>query len=108
MGIARFDEYMDRYGFGKPTGVDLSGEIAGILPSPEWKAKNAPAQGRWYPGDTVISGIGQGFWKVTPMQMAQATAALAGGWLGRPPTAKDMRPRFAAGGRQGEAGGGNH
>ncbi len=96
MGIARFDEYMDRYGFGKPTGVDLSGEIAGILPSPEWKAKNAPTQGRWYPGDTVISGIGQGFWKVTPMQMAQATAALADGWLRRPHLVKDMRAGFAA------------
>lgn len=96
LGIARFDQYMDRYGFGKPTGVDLSGEIAGILPSPEWKAKNAPTQGRWYPGDTVISGIGQGFWKVTPMQMAQATAALADGWLRRPHLVKDMRAGFAA------------
>ena len=96
MGIARFDEYMDRYGFGKPTGVDLSGEIAGILPSPEWKAQNAPTQGRWYPGDTVISGIGQGFWKVTPMQMAQATAALADGWLRRPHLVKDLRAGFAA------------
>ena len=96
MGIKRFDEYMDRYGFGKPTGVDLSGEIAGILPSPEWKAKNAPRQGRWYPGDTVISGIGQGFWKVTPMQMAQATAALADGWLRRPHLVKDMRAGFDA------------
>ena len=96
MGIKRFDEYMDRYGFGKPTGVDLSGEIAGILPSPEWKAKNAPKQGKWYPGDTVISGIGQGFWKVTPLQMAQATAALADGWLRRPHLVKEMRAGFDA------------
>ena len=96
MGIKRFDEYMDRYGFGKPTGVDLSGEIAGILPSPEWKAKNAPKQGRWYPGDTVISGIGQGFWKVTPLQMVQATAALSDGWLRRPHLVKDMRAGFEA------------
>ena len=96
MGIKRFDEYMDRYGFGKPTGVDLSGEIAGILPSPEWKAKNAPKQGKWYPGDTVISGIGQGFWKVTPLQMAQATAALADGWLRRPHLVNDMRAGFDA------------
>ena len=96
LGIARFDQYMDRYGFGKPTGVDLSGEIAGILPSPEWKAKHAASQGRWYPGDTVISGIGQGFWKVTPMQMAQATAALGDGWLRRPHLVKDMRAGFAA------------
>ena len=96
LGIARFDQYMDRYGFGKPTGVDLSGEIAGILPSPEWKAQHAASQGRWYPGDTVISGIGQGFWKVTPMQMAQATAALGDGWLRRPHLVKDMRAGFAA------------
>ena len=85
MGIARFDDYMARYGFGAPTGVDLAGEIDGILPSPEWKARNAPKQGRWYPGDTVISAIGQGFWKVTPLQLAQATAALADdGRLRRP------------------------
>lgn len=85
MGIDKVDAYMARYGFGKPTGVDLSGEIGGILPSPEWKAKNAPKQGRWYPGDTVISAIGQGFWKVTPLQLAQGTAALADdGWLHRP------------------------
>ena len=85
MGIDKVDAYMARYGFGKPTGIDLSGEIGGILPSPEWKARNAPKQGRWYPGDTVISAIGQGFWKVTPLQLAQATAALADdGWLHRP------------------------
>ena len=96
MGIKRFDEYMDRYGFGKPTGVDLSGEIAGILPSPEWKAKHAPKQGKWYPGDTVISGIGQGFWKVTPQQMAQATAARADSWLRRPHLVKEMRAGFDA------------
>ena len=96
MGITRFDEYMARYGFGKATGVDLSGEISGILPSPEWKAKNAPKQGRWYPGDTVISAIGQGFWKVTPLQLTQATAALSDGWLRRPHLVKDMRAGFDA------------
>jgi penicillin-binding protein 2 len=97
MGIKRFDDYMALYGFGKPTGVDLSGEISGILPSPEWKAKNAPKQGRWYPGDTVISAIGQGFWKVTPLQLTQATAALSDGWLRRPHLVKDMRAGFEAG-----------
>ena len=97
LGIARFDQYMDRYGFGRPTGVDLSGEIGGILPSPEWKAKNASRQGRWYPGDTVISGIGQGFWKTTALQLAQGTAALGnGGWLRRPHLVKDTRAGFAA------------
>jgi penicillin-binding protein 2 len=85
MGIDKVDAYLGRYGFGKPTGVDLSGEIDGILPSPAWKAKHASNQGRWYPGDTVISAIGQGFWKVTPLQLVQATAALADdGLLHRP------------------------
>ncbi len=85
MGIRKFDEYLSTYGFGAPSGVDLSGETAGILPSPEWKAKNAKKQGPWYAGDTVISSIGQGFWKATPLQLAQSTAALADdGRLRRP------------------------
>lgn len=97
LGIQRLDEYMARYGFGAPTGVDLAGETAGILPSPEWKAKNAPRQGKWYPGDTVITGIGQGFWKVTPLQLAQGTAALGnGGWLRRPHLVKDTRAGVTA------------
>jgi penicillin-binding protein 2 len=96
MGIARIDDYMGRYGFGKPTGVDLAGEIEGILPSPEWKAKNAPKQGKWYPGDTVITGIGQGFWKVTPLQLVQATAGLASGWIRPPHLVKETRTHFDA------------
>jgi penicillin-binding protein 2 len=85
MGIRKFDEYLTLYGFGAPTGVDLSGESGGILPSPEWKAKNAKKQGPWYAGDTVISSIGQGFWKATPLQLAHSTAALADhGRLRRP------------------------
>lgn len=85
MGIRKYDEYLALYGFGAPTGVDLSGETAGILPSPEWKAKNAKKQGKWYAGDTVITSIGQGFWKATPLQLAQSTAALADdGRLRRP------------------------
>jgi penicillin-binding protein 2 len=97
MGIDRVDQYMARYGFGEPTGVDLSGEIEGILPSPAWKQANAPTQGRWYPGDTAITGIGQGFWKVTPLQLVQATAALADdGWLRRPHLVRDTREGYAA------------
>jgi penicillin-binding protein 2 len=97
MGIDKVDDYMARYGFGKPTGVDLAGEIEGILPSPAWKAKNAPTQGRWYPGDSAITGIGQGFWKVTPLQLVQATAALADdGWLRRPHLVKDLRTGYDA------------
>jgi penicillin-binding protein 2 len=95
MGIDKVDAYMARYGFGKPTGIDLTGEIDGILPSPAWKAAHAAKQGRWYPGDTVISAIGQGFWKVTPLQLAQATAALADdGWLHRPHLVTARRQGF--------------
>ena len=97
MGIETFDRYMERYGFGQPTGVDLSGEIAGILPSPQWKQANAPKQGPWYPGDTVISSIGQGFWKVTPLQLAQATAALGDrGNLRRPHLVESVRSGYRA------------
>ena len=96
MGIDKVDDYLGRYGFGKPTGVDLSGEIEGILPSPAWKQQNAPSQGRWYPGDTAITGIGQGFWKVTPLQLVQATAALANdGWLRRPHLVRETRIGYA-------------
>ena len=60
---------MGKFGFGKPTGIDLIGESAGVLPSREWKRArfNQP----WYPGETVIAGIGQGYWVVTPLQLAQ-------------------------------------
>ncbi len=95
MGIRKFDEYLALYGFGAPTGIDLAGESGGILPSPEWKAKHAKKQGPWYPGDTVISSIGQGFWKATPLQLAQSTAALAdGGRLRRPHLVKERRDDF--------------
>ena len=95
MGIRKLDEYLALYGFGAPTGIDLAGETGGILPSPEWKAKNAKKQGPWYPGDTVISSIGQGFWKATPLQLAQGTAALAdGGHLRRPHLVKERRDDF--------------
>ncbi|MGH8051033.1 MAG: penicillin-binding protein 2 [Arenimonas sp.] len=75
LGIQRFDSYMLQYGFGKKTGIDLPSESIGILPSPEWKRKRFNEA--WYPGDTVNAGIGQGAWNVTPLQLAQATAALA-------------------------------
>ena len=77
LGIERFDAYMRRYGFGQPTGIDLVGEFAGILPSPDWKRNRFKAP--WYAGETVIAGIGQGYWVVTPLQLAQGTASLANG-----------------------------
>lgn len=95
MGIDLLDRYLATYGFGKPTGIDLMGEIGGILPSPAWKAANARSQGPWYPGDTVITSIGQGFWRVTPLQLAQGTAAIAdGGLLRRPHLVRERREGF--------------
>jgi penicillin-binding protein 2 len=83
LGIERLTGFTSQFGFGAPTGVDLIGESAGILPTPAWKraARNLP----WYPGETVIAGIGQGFWVTTPLQLAYATAILAAGGERHPP-----------------------
>lgn len=78
LGIDRISEFMSSYGFGRPSGVDLPGEVSGILPSREWKAKHSPKERTWYPGETVIAGIGQGYWSVTTMQLAHALATFAG------------------------------
>ncbi len=94
MGIERFDDYMGRYGFGHPTGVDLVGEIDGILPSPAYKMKTR--RERWYPGDTVNIAIGQGDWKVTPLQLVRGIAGIADGDLRRPHLVKDERVGFDA------------
>ena len=75
LGIDRLYEFLHQFGFGEKTGIDLVGERAGLLPSRDWKkrVKNQP----WYPGETLITGIGQGFMQVTPLQLARATATLA-------------------------------
>src|SRR5690606_1178957 len=77
MGIERFAGYMHRYGFGEPSGIDLVGETRGAVPSIEYKRtiSNEP----WYPGETVIAGIGQGYWIATALQLVRATAAIANG-----------------------------
>lgn len=77
MGIDRFAGFMHRYGFGEPTGVELVGENAGIVPSRDWKLGHSSEP--WYPGETVIAGIGQGYWIATALQLARGTAALANG-----------------------------
>src|SRR5690606_24440100 len=92
LGIERFAQYMGHYGFGSPTGIDLVGESGGILPSPATKL--AARQERWYPGDTVNVAIGQGDWKVTPVQLARATAGLAEGSLRRPHLVAQTRSGF--------------
>ncbi len=76
MGIDRLSGWMSRLGFGSKTGIDLLGEAEGILPSREWKATRSKSG--WFPGETIIAGIGQGYWAVTPLQLAHATATLAG------------------------------
>ncbi|QNP39691.1 penicillin-binding protein 2 [Lysobacter solisilvae (ex Woo and Kim 2020)] len=77
MGIARFDQYMYKYGFGGKTGIDLAGENSGVVPSPEWKAKRFKEQ--WYPGETVNAGIGQGYWIATVLQLVRGIGAIANG-----------------------------
>jgi penicillin-binding protein 2 len=75
MRIGRFAEWMGKFGFGKPTGIDLIGESSGVLPSEQWK--RARMNQPFYPGETVIAGIGQGYWVITPIQLAVADAMMA-------------------------------
>jgi penicillin-binding protein 2 len=77
MGIDRMHDYLEQFGFGARTGIDLLGENSGVLPSRMWK--RAHLSEPWYPGETVIAGIGQGFNVVTPVQLANALATLANG-----------------------------
>jgi penicillin-binding protein 2 len=75
LGINRLHDGLASFGFGEKTGIDISGESTGLLPSAEWKRRvyNQP----WYQGETLIAGIGQGAVLTTPVQLAMATAALA-------------------------------
>ena len=82
LGIDRLSEYMAQFGFGAPSGIDLDGEATGILPSREWKSANRNQP--WFPGETVIAGIGQGFWVVTPLQLAEGLSMLANGGVRYP------------------------
>jgi len=75
LGIERMDEYLDHFRFGRKTGIDLVGERQALLPSPEWKQRRHKSS--WYVGETLIAGIGQGFFLATPLQLAAATAAVA-------------------------------
>ena len=89
LGIERIHDIMTRIGFGVPTGIDIGGERGGLMPSPQWKktAFSGHAQQVWFPGETVILGIGQGYWTATPLQLATATAVLA-------TRGKHFRPRL--------------
>lgn len=97
MGIDRINQELFPFGFGHPTGVDLEGELGGILPSKAWKQKRFskhPANvQKWYPGDVVSIGIGQGYNSYTPIQLAQATAIIASrGKVFHPHLVREIQP----------------
>jgi penicillin-binding protein 2 len=78
LGVERLAEFLGHFGLGAPTGIDISGEKRGLLPTPAWKktAFKRPADQVWFPGETVIFGIGQGYLLTTPLQLAHATAVV--------------------------------
>ncbi|SFN66139.1 penicillin-binding protein 2 [Nitrosospira briensis] len=76
LGIDNIFKFMSQFGLGKKTGIDIEGEASGLLPSQEWKMKRHKQ--KWYAGDTISVGIGQGYNLTTPLQLAFATAVLAG------------------------------
>ena len=81
MGVDLMHEQLAPFGFGQRTGVDLEGEAAGVLPSTDWKRRQfkRPEQQRWYAGETISLGIGQGYNHFTMLQLASATATLVSG-----------------------------
>ena len=87
LGINRLSSFVRHFGFGQKSGIDIAGEVSGLLPTPEWKMRRYKQP--WYMGETVIVGIGQGYTLVTPMQLAQATAILANKGIA-------MRPRLVS------------
>ena len=91
LGIEGIAGFMAPFGFGERTGIDLPGEATGVLPSPEWKRNRfkKPEQQRWFAGETISVGIGQGYNAYTPLQLANALAALVNqGKLFRPHVVK--------------------
>lgn len=89
LGIDRLHDYMSRFGLGQRVSLDMFEETAGLMPSRDWK--RARYRQPWYPGETLILGIGQGYMQTTPLQLAQATALVAtkGKWI-RPHLAKTV------------------
>jgi len=83
MGVDLIHDFMKPMGFGQITGIDLGGELRGVLPSTEWKrnAYKRPEAKKWYAGETISLGIGQGYNSFTMLQLAQATAIVADGGL---------------------------
>ena len=95
MGVDTMHKYLSAFGFGEDATLDVSGALSGLLPSDDWK--RAMRDERWYPGDSVNMGIGQGFFLATPLQLATATALVAnrGEWV-EPRLLKDIRGERSA------------
>jgi penicillin-binding protein 2 len=87
IGIDDLASGLKAFGFGAATGLDINGENPGVVPSPEWKKKQFARREDqvWFPGETVITGVGQGYLLVTPLQLAHAEATLAARGVGRVP-----------------------
>lgn len=87
LGVDAMHDFMKPLGFGQITGIDINGEVRGVLPSQEWKRKayKRPEQQKWYPGETISLGIGQGYNTFTMLQLAQATAAVVNGGIKHKP-----------------------
>ncbi len=75
LGITNIAKMMKKFGFGELTGIDIPEELPGIMPDPVWKKLKKHQS--WYPGDTIITSIGQGFWLTSPLQLANAASALS-------------------------------
>ncbi|MDD5555085.1 MAG: penicillin-binding protein 2 [Candidatus Pacebacteria bacterium] len=89
LGIEKIDDYLQLFGFGEKTGIDINGEIAGFVPTPEWKKEETGYS--WYPGDTYNISIGQGYLRATPLQLAVAVSAIAnGGKIVKPQLVKSI------------------
>ncbi|WEJ72972.1 penicillin-binding protein 2 [Pseudomonas sp. PSE14] len=89
LGIDRLHDYMSEFGFGQRVALDMFGEAEGLMPSRQWK--RALRRQAWFPGETLILGIGQGYMQATPLQLAQMTSLIAnkGKWI-RPHLAKTI------------------
>jgi penicillin-binding protein 2 len=92
LDVDNIERFMRAFGFGASTGLDIAGEHPGVVPSREWKRRQFSRREDqvWFPGETVIAGIGQGFTQVTPLQLAHATAVLAA-------RGRNFRPRLLVG-----------
>jgi penicillin-binding protein 2 len=92
LDIDRMEQFLKSFGFGARTGIDIRGEVNGLIPSRQWKRENFSTREQqvWFPGETVNVGIGQGYTLVTPLQLAHATAAIAA-------NGRRFRPRLLIG-----------